>query len=284
LTQCEIYALRSNRDAAEELPGIQNLFTWKDVERINPDIAFITNPTCSHIDYAIKFAKLGCSLFIEKPIDCKEDSLNDLLKIVKGKEITSYVAYNLRFSPVIQELKSYTRNNNPIHFRASCSSYLPQWRPGQDHKKSYSSIKEQGGGVILDLSHELDYASYILDSELKLEKKNGRLSNITVNSDDYADIRFSSNQCEGIIHLNYFSHKNMRKIEIDYDNSTVIADLNDSSIEYYKYGRLTDSKRFEIDRDYTYIEQLKYFLSNINNTRMENNFFEASCLFRELVK
>ena len=40
--------------------------------------------------------------------------------------------------------------------------FLPDWRKNIAYSKSYSSIKKQGGGVLLDLSHELDYATYLL--------------------------------------------------------------------------------------------------------------------------
>jgi hypothetical protein len=39
----------------------------------------------------------------------------------------------------------------------SATSPLPEWRPGQDYQKSYSADPKQGG-VLRDLSHEVDYA------------------------------------------------------------------------------------------------------------------------------
>ena len=41
-----------------------------------------------------------------------------------------------------------------------CHSYLPQWRK-KNYKKSYSSNAKLGGGVSLDLSHEIDYIQWI---------------------------------------------------------------------------------------------------------------------------
>ena len=284
MIDCEIFALRSGSGSSVNMPEVKSLYSWEDVLKVSPDIAFITNPTCFHIKTAIKCAEIGCSLFIEKPIDCKANGLEELLDIVDNNNISTYIAYNLRFHPIVKELRAYTKFNEPFHFRAFCQSYLPKWRPGQDHKSSYSSKKELGGGVLLDLSHELDYAGYILGTELILDKKSGRLADITIDSDDYSDIRFSSSKCNGGVHLSYFSHQTKRQIEIDYDSKSVVADLIKNTIDYFECGELINTEKYKVDIDYTYKEQLKYYFSNSDNTRMMNNLFDASKLFYEILK
>ncbi|MFX7793064.1 Gfo/Idh/MocA family oxidoreductase, partial [Acinetobacter baumannii] len=42
--------------------------------------------------------------------------------------------------------------------------YLPDWRPTKDYRETVSAKTELGGGVLLELSHELDYAQWILGS------------------------------------------------------------------------------------------------------------------------
>ena len=281
---CEIYAFRSDSISSFNIPEVKSLYIWDDVLIVSPDVAFITNPTSFHIETAIKCTEIGCSLFIEKPIDCKTVSLRDLLEIVGKNNISTYIAYNLRFHPIIRKLRKLAKLNKPLHFRASCCSYLPDWRPGQDHKSSYSSKKELGGGVLLDLSHELDYAGYILDSEVILDKKSGRITDITIDTDDFSDIRFSSDRCQGSIHLNYFSHNFKRQIEIDYEEESIVADLIKNTIDYFECGELINTEKYKVDIDYTYKEQLKYYFSNIDNTRMMNNLFDASKLFYEILK
>ena len=63
----------------------------------------------------------------------------------------------------------------------------PVYREEKEYKKSYSSIKEQGGGVLLDLSHELDYCNYLMGGDVELFGNHGRQSDITVDSEDYAE-------------------------------------------------------------------------------------------------
>ena len=83
-----------------------------------------------------------------------------------------------------------------------------------------------GGGVLLDLSHELDYLQFLLGKPIKDVKINtGKVSDITVDSEDYADILFSINKTKCNVHLNFMSHLNRREIIIDYKDKTIIKDV-----------------------------------------------------------
>ena len=45
-----------------------------------------------------------------------------------------------------------------IAARIHTGSYLPEWRPGTDYRRSYSASSTRGGGAILDCIHEIDLA------------------------------------------------------------------------------------------------------------------------------
>ena len=275
----EIFAFRTkNGQYKSDLP-IKEIFSWDDIDKLKPDIAFITNPTSLHIETAIKCARNGYRLFIEKPIGSKIEGLAELLKIVKDKQLPSYVAYNLRFHPVINKLKEYINQFNLLHMRVLCTSFLPDWRPGQDHKKSYSSISKLGGGVLLDLSHDIDYVHYLLGGINRIEGKCGRESDITVDTDDYADILAESQRGISNIHMNFFSHVTMRKIYIDFKELCIVGDINKGVIEEYSRNTLLNVFTYEIDRNLTYINQLKYFFNHIDDFNMMNNLDEAADLF-----
>src|SRR5437660_1398185 len=83
--QHDLFAFRSGKSKKNDL-GIKELRSWGDVEKVKPDVAFITNPTSLHIKTAIKLASLNCKLFIEKPIDSQVDELEKLIKLVKTKK------------------------------------------------------------------------------------------------------------------------------------------------------------------------------------------------------
>lgn len=278
----EIFAFRTFKGQEKNDLGIPEFSSWKEVESRSFDVAFITNPTNLHITSAVECAQRGMNLFIEKPIGSQLDGLDKLLEIVDFNRLTAYVAYPLRFHPVLKELKSLLRNKRILHTRIVCESYLPDWRPGQDHLKSYSSFKEMGGGVILDLSHEIDYVSYLFGEIESITGKHGKLNNITVDSEDYADMIISHRASITNIHLNYFSKNPQRIIEIKTDEDFLRADLINNSIVYIGKNEQW-KKEVEIKRDDMYVAQLDYFFANISNRKLDNNIFEASRLFRKVL-
>ena len=44
----------------------------------------------------------------------------------------------------------------------NCSSFLPSWRKNIDYQSSVSAKKSLGGGVLLELSHEIDYLIWLI--------------------------------------------------------------------------------------------------------------------------
>ena len=92
-------------------------------------------------------------VLIEKPLFHKFYNIN-------LRKNQYFIGYNMRFNPLIQKLKKLIKKNKIWNVNIICSSFLPNWRK-QKYFKSYSAIKRKGGGVLLDLSHELDYTKFL---------------------------------------------------------------------------------------------------------------------------
>lgn len=143
----EIYAYRTKKGQERDVPKIQTFEKIEDAFAIKPDIAFITNPTYLHVPTALECARRGINLFIEKPISHNLEKLDVLENEIKKRNLFSYVAYNMRFHPVLINMKKLIQQNGkPFYFRVTCSSYLPHWRPNQDYSKSYSANTNEGEG------------------------------------------------------------------------------------------------------------------------------------------
>lgn len=278
-----LLAFRTNKGQETNDLGVDEVTSWSEVDAARHDVAFITNPTRMHIDFAIECARRKMHLFIEKPIDCKGDRLEELLSIVKENDLTAYVAYPLRFHPVIGELKELLKSRRVLHSIIVCRSYLPAWRPHQNHLLSYSSHKAMGGGVLLDLSHEIDYATYLFGKICDIAGNIGRASDVTVDSEDYADllIGFDNSRCN--IHLDYFSPKTERYVDIVTTEDNIRADLVANTVSITKNGDMT-SKKFGFVGDDMYRSQLKYFFDNIKNQNLMNNLLDASAMFTKVLK
>ena len=126
----------------------------------NPNVAFITNETINHIPIALKLAKKGLHLFIEKPLSNDLRQIRNLLQIVKEKRIVTLVGCNFRFHKCIQKIKSLIEQKKIgkiISVKVECGTYLPDWHPYEDYSKGYAARDDLGGGVVLTCIHELDY-------------------------------------------------------------------------------------------------------------------------------
>lgn len=278
----KLYAFRSGIDNNPNKLGIKELSSWAEVEDLKPDIAFITNPTTLHIETAIKCAEIGCKLFLEKPIDKDLNGLDELLDIVRKKNLVTYVAYCLRFNPVIKKLKEYIDKGKVLHLRSVYTSFYPLWRSGKDYLKVYSAHADMGGGVILDLSHEIDYVSWMLGSVLKIEGNFSKRGKVTIDAEDWADILVSTESAPASIHINFFSQLKQRYIQIDFDSLTVIGDLINSEIKEYEGQKLIRNLKVNQNAQ-EYKDQIKYFFDNINNPIMMNNLVEAANLFKKII-
>jgi predicted dehydrogenase len=270
----KIYAFRSNLNAQIE-EGIENIYTLENIN-IFFDFAIISNPTFLHYEFIEKLGNQNIPLFIEKPAVSKLKNVNDLLEIINKKQLLTYVACNLRFHPCIIFLKSkidseFLRINE---FNVYCGSYLPDWRPGKDFRTIYSANAKMGGGVHLDLFHELDYTTWLLGLPNKSRSILRNISSLDIDAIDYANYVLEYKDFTANVVLNYYRRKPKRLIEIIFDKDTWIIDLIKNEIKNDDDEVLFESKNFNIK--VTYVLQLEYFINCLKNNRIPMNTFQDS--------
>ena len=278
----ELFAFRSKKGGKENELGIKEVYGWDEVEKLKPEVAFITNPTSMHIETALKCAKLGMHLFIEKPLSHSMEGIAELTELCREKKLTCYTAYCMRFHPVVKELKEYLCDRKILHVRAAVSSYLPNWRPGTDHRKRYSALAAQGGGVILDLSHEFDYIEYLFGAVENMQGWYGRISDVTVDAEDAADVVMTAGGVPINLHMNFMSRFEERKVIVDFEGGYAIGDIRNNRVEVMENDR-KEEKTFTTTRDDYFKEQLDYFFANIGNPEIMNNLEESSGLLKKIL-
>lgn len=278
----ELFAFRHQKGKVNQL-GISEIYSWSDIKKLKPDAAFITNPTSEHVNTAIRCASLGMHIFMEKPLSNRLNGLTELEHQVRKNKIGFYTAYCLRFHPVINKIEELLKGKKIYHSRIVCSSYLPHWRPGQDYKKNYSAIAKFGGGVFLDLSHELDYIEYLFGPILSMIGQLDRLTDLTVDVEDAADIvMIQKNGVRVNLHLDYLSHLQERTIKIDFEGGYIIGNMLDGRVTYCA-GKNLKQFNVSVDKDVLFNEQLRYFFSNLKNPKMMNNFNDSRIFIEKLL-
>ncbi len=264
-TICEKRNIELNVDAVRRCSEIDNKDkdlllrrVYTDYSAINTvyDVIFITNPTEYHIESLKRTMAWGKNFFIEKPA-ASIHQLKELETLQLKDDAVYYVACPLRYHAVIQYLKKNVDFNQVISIRSISSSYLPDWRPGTDYRKTYSADKALGGGVSIDLIHEWDYLTFLFGVPKKISCMLGQKSRLQINSEDYAIYiaEYSDKIIE--LHLDYFGRKTIREIMLMTDTDTICGDIKNNRIEFMKTGKIVD---FNENRDDYQIRELTHFL------------------------
>lgn len=211
-------------------------------------------------------------ILVEKPL------ANQTLNFIPRNKV--FVTYNLRFHPVIQKLSSLLHHENLLSFSVRAGQYLPSWRPDQDYKKSYSADLSRGGGVLRDLSHEIDYSLFLCGELQLVSAMAGATSHLSLNSDDLCTILATNVMGTHIqIQMDYLSHRAKREIEIQTDRFTISACLVSGIIEIYdKHGFVEKIEYGILDRNFTYFAMHDSVLRNM--THILTSFDEANSIMK----
>lgn len=267
---CQIDAFRSsNKPLSEAISQfITNEYQNYDEVPKDYDAIFITNPTKFHFDTLKQFKDNSDNFFIEKPIVDSSDLNKDLSEF---KSKTCYVACPLRHGNVIQYIKKNIDLNDVNGVRSICSTYLPEWHPDEDYRKSYSAKKELGGGVSIDLIHEWDYLTYLFGMPSEIYSILDKVSDLEIDTEDIAVYIAKYQNMLLELHLDYFGRFPIREIMIFKQDETIVGDIYNNKIIFKNSDKIID---FNEERNDYQVEELKYFFDLIINKEDNINDIE----------
>lgn len=233
---------------------IQN---WTELEKINPDYFVISNESKLHVKtfdlINEKFKKK--KIYIEKPLDVKFSKP----RLKNGNK--AIIGYNLRQHPGIKKLKLLTKNRKIINVEAKCSSFLPNWR-NRTYLKTSTAFKEKCGGILYELSHEIDYINELLGEIKIIDIKLEKLSELKIDYEDSFIGIFKSKKCKNIkLNLNYFDKDPERFIKIHTNKETFKLDFISNEISIFSSSRIKKYK-FLFDINKSYEETHKKFIKD----------------------
>lgn len=245
-----------------------------DYSGITADFALICNETSSHVSTALKLVKKGMHLFIEKPLSHELKGLNMLKKIVKQKKLKVFVGYNLRFLKAVEYAKDILAGGalgDLCSARIEVGQYLPDWRSGRDYRETYSASRKKGGGVALDLSHELDYMCYLFGPPVKWKTMQANSGALQIDSEDIFEGVYSFPS--GLIcsvHMDYLRRAKKRMLSLVAVKGELSLDFVTNQIKVnFKKGnkcRIIISKNF-FDIDKTYRLEIKDFIHSLKENK-----------------
>ena len=273
---------RSKSKFNQKFSGFYNNFT-NNINSIKPktaaSIAVITSPASSHIKDSIILAKKGFHLFIEKPLSITMEKLKYLSSICKKKKLRTLIGYNLRFLNNMNNLKKIIKNKNCgkiYHVHIYVGSNYKVWRD-KPHSSSVTVNKNLGGGVINELSHEIDYMIYLFGQPNSVrtypskENKSTNVEETVVSVFEYKKLNMYIT-----MHLNMLSNNVARYCLIESNNMSIKFDLmkNKLSLSDKLLENKLEKKTTTIDQTYKdellhldkCIRNKKETLSSLNNS------------------
>ena len=247
----------------------------------NYDFAIIANNTNLHVKTALVLAKKKIPFILEKPLSHNIAHVKNLISLIKKNNLITMMGCNLRFHPCIAKIKELLmakRIGKIISVQVENGSYLPDWHPYENYKKSYASRKELGGGVVLTSIHEIDYLYWFFGNPKEVSSITGKFSNLEINTDDLSSsMLLFKNKILSEIHLDFFQYYPFRSCKIIGDRGIIYWDSKVNSVKIFdaknrKWKNEISLKNFDIN--FTYAEELKHFIYCLKNHKQTINSIE----------
>lgn len=242
--EIDLYRSSLDKELPEDIkPLVSHQYLFASGPKGVYHVVFVTNPTSMHYETLEKFNAHTESFFIEKPVFDSTEVDETIFEGLKG--VACYVACPLRYNPVLQYVKEHINLKEVYAARAISSSYLPEWRPGQDYRQCYSAHRDMGGGVGIDLIHEWDYLTSFFGIPEKCYSIQDQISNLEIDSDDIAIYIAKAGRTTIELHLDYFGRKATRILELYTPDDTIKCDILGGFVTYQKKGEciIMDAER-----------------------------------------
>lgn len=207
------------------------------IDARKPGYIVVANETSQHRATLEEIAATGCdgAVLVEKPL------FDAPAAIPANRFSMACVGYNMRFHPLTRALREFAAADTLVAAQAYVGQYLPSWRPETDYRQSYSASRARGGGVLRDLSHEIDTLRVVLGNAQSITATGGHFSSLEIDSDDVFALMMRSERCPVVtLQMNYVDRRTRREVLLVGERGTFHADYVAAAAD--------------VDRDHTYRE------------------------------
>ncbi len=280
LPKSEIKILRTKNKKKNYIEEV----SFSEAKSFDPNLVLINSPANKHFYYYKKFFKTARSFFIEKPLESKISNLD--LNFLKKRNKFLMIGYVLRFDNILLTLKKLIKKRKYGKVKLvdiKVGQYLPDWRKNKNYKHGVSAQKKLGGGVLLELSHEIDYATWLFGFPKKIIGITKKLSSLKIDVEDVANIIMDYPDKTIQISLDFLQMVAKMEIKIVFDNATIYADLIDQKLKVYtkkypkgkniKFTKFKNGNEIYLRQfDFLFYKSFKNYKPKYNSTKKFDNF------------
>jgi predicted dehydrogenase len=238
-----------------------------DALAFKPDAIIVSSPASEHLDNTIPFLKNGSHIFMEKPLaESTSKKVNELVELSREGHAFSMVGYVLRFQPMVCWLKKiiHSRLGEVRTANIEVGQYLPDWRVGTDYRQGASAQKKLGGGALLELSHELDYATWFFGDPDSIYCSSAKVSDMDIDVEDSAcvvmDYEFPR-KMRAVVQVDFLQRSPCMSVKVVGSEATLFADLIKEEVKIIDASgktELLDVPKMSTGNE-MYLRQFDYF-------------------------
>ena len=236
----------------------------------------VANRTDQHLAVALQAVRLGKHVFIEKPLAASLAQVKELVGAVCDQGLVVEAGFMLRHHPNLRWMQSYLGSGalgELMHLRASVGQWLPDWRPGTDHRQGYGAFRAQGGGVIFDLIHELDLVHWLVGPVVDVSAMTRVVPALEIETEGVAQIGLR--MASGVlaqVHLDYVRPGYGREMELVGRHGVLSWDYTKGTVSLARSGaapevvhRVPDG----FERNTLFRDHMAHFLQRIETPALE---------------
>lgn len=259
---CKVFALRSSKNSPRHA-DVTDILSLDELP-VRPDFAIISNPTGLHADTILKLLPLRVPLFIEKPL-FHTLLRREVLDAIEEAGVMTYVACNLRFLDSVNFVREYIRANperriNEVN--VYCGTNLRRYREDTDYRRTFNALPEEGGGIHIDMIHDIDYVCHIFGFPDRGTAVFRNVSSLGIEASDYANYILEYPGFTASVILDYYRPVPKRTLEIVFDDEIMTVDFRANVIRNGNDELIYRSANTVAD---TYTDQMKAFVEAVRN-------------------
>jgi glutamate-1-semialdehyde 2,1-aminomutase/spore coat polysaccharide biosynthesis protein SpsF len=256
------------KQCREELNGEVFGDYGEALQKFRPDMVLICTPPVYHVEEALAALRAHAHVFIEKPLSHESSGIQSLITEGRRSDRNVQIGYNMRFHPgmqILKELIDSGKIGRVLWLTAEAGQYLPDWRPWQNYRESYSARHELGGGIILDGSHELDYTCWLLGRPAEVICRAEHLSSLDVDVEDSAWIYLTfSERRRAEVHLDFVQRAYTRTCKVVGETGTALWDFSSQEVRWFSAGEPGwKSIPYVFEANDMYVAEMRHFLESL---------------------
>ncbi|MBM5796679.1 MAG: Gfo/Idh/MocA family oxidoreductase [Cyanobacteria bacterium K_Offshore_0m_m2_072] len=270
---CELVVLRADGRSGDLAlqPAAAVVTSWPEALATQPEALIIATPSALHAELLLQGLHAALPMYAEKPVVTTAADLQAVVTAAAhhGGSAPVQVGCNLRFLPSLQRLRQLLQAGaigRVVRASFEAGQWLPDWRPQQNHRLSYSADPARGGGVVLDLVHEIDAALWLLGDLTPVAAQTAVVPALQIASEAVATALLRSATGALVqIGLDYVARRPVRRYQLIGEEGTLCWDLprRELRLETPQRSELVDCGEGGFDVAQTYRTAMAEFVAAV---------------------